>query len=99
MLVLDPNDVMDISINTSGSGPTTPKARKFRGMVHINWDRCKGCGFCVEYCPTDALEMSKAYNAKGYHPPKVKNADECRDCKFCEKVCPEFAIFVKTDQR
>jgi 2-oxoglutarate ferredoxin oxidoreductase subunit delta len=43
--------------------------------------------------------MSKAYNAKGYHPPMVKNAEDCRDCKFCEKVCPEFAIFVKTDQR
>ena len=60
------------------------KLKKAYGRVTINPNWCKGCGFCVEYCPTDALEMSKAYNAKGYHPPKVKNADDCRDCKFCE---------------
>ncbi|KAA5608749.1 4Fe-4S dicluster domain-containing protein [Rhodovastum atsumiense] len=75
------------------------KLRKAYGRITINPNWCKGCGFCVEYCPTAALEMSRAYNAKGYHPPRVKAAEECRDCKFCEKVCPEFAIFVTTDQR
>jgi len=69
------------------------------GRVVINKNWCKGCGYCVKYCPTNALEMSKEYNAKGYHPPKVTTLDNCRDCKFCEVVCPEFAIFVKTDQR
>ncbi len=73
------------------------KLKKAYGRVTINPNWCKGCGFCVQYCPTGALEMSKAYNKKGYHPPMVKYADECRDCKFCEKVCPEFAIFVTTD--
>ncbi len=68
--------------------------KKAYGNVQINKNWCKGCGFCVQYCPTKALEMSKGYNAKGYHPPKVKDAEDCRDCKFCEMVCPEFAIFV-----
>jgi 2-oxoglutarate ferredoxin oxidoreductase subunit delta len=68
--------------------------KKAYGNVHINKNWCKGCGFCVQYCPTQALEMSKGYNAKGYHPPQIKDAEDCRDCKFCERVCPEFAIFV-----
>jgi 2-oxoglutarate ferredoxin oxidoreductase subunit delta len=68
--------------------------KKAYGNVNINKNWCKGCGFCVQYCPTNALEMSKGYNQKGYHPPQVKDAEDCRDCKFCEMVCPEFAIFV-----
>jgi len=64
-----------------------------RGEVHIIVDRCKGCKFCVEYCPKDVLEMSDEFNIKGYHPPKVVKHGECVDCNLCEMVCPEFAIF------
>ena len=63
------------------------------GEVHIIADRCKGCGFCVEYCPKGVLELSMEFNAKGYHPPYVKQAGECVNCDLCERICPEFAIF------
>jgi 2-oxoglutarate ferredoxin oxidoreductase subunit delta len=65
-----------------------------KGTIHINKDRCKGCGFCVEYCPKDVLELSAEFNVKGYHPPRVKNEDDCLYCQLCETICPEFAIFV-----
>ena len=64
-----------------------------RGEVRIIVDRCKGCGFCVEYCPKDVLEMSDEFNIKGYHPPKVVKEGECVNCNLCEMICPEFAIF------
>ncbi|OGK12145.1 MAG: 4Fe-4S ferredoxin [Candidatus Riflebacteria bacterium RBG_13_59_9] len=64
-----------------------------RGEVHVIVDRCKGCEFCVEYCPKDVLEISEEFNAKGYHPPKVVKPEECVDCNLCEMICPEFAIF------
>ena len=64
------------------------------GEVHILRERCKGCGFCVEYCPRNTLELSTEFNAKGYHPPVVKEEANCVDCRLCEMLCPEFAIFV-----
>ena len=65
-----------------------------RGKVHILADRCKGCGYCVEYCPKGVLELSDDFNVKGYHPPGIRTPDECVDCKLCEMLCPEFAIWV-----
>jgi len=72
----------------------TGKIKIPQGEIHIFKDRCKGCGFCVEYCPKDVLEMSEEYNIKGYHPPYVKTPDNCLDCHLCEMLCPEFAIYV-----
>jgi 2-oxoglutarate ferredoxin oxidoreductase subunit delta len=63
------------------------------GDVKIIDDRCKGCGFCVEYCPKDVLALSARFNAKGYHPPEVIKSGECVNCNLCEMICPDFAIF------
>jgi 2-oxoglutarate ferredoxin oxidoreductase subunit delta len=64
-----------------------------RGEVLIVVERCKGCGFCVEYCPRDVLVLSDEFNARGYHPPKVVKSGECVNCNLCEMICPDFAIF------
>ena len=63
------------------------------GEVVIIGDRCKGCGFCVEYCPKDVLVMSKKFNKKGYHPPEVVKNGLCVNCNLCEMICPDFAIY------
>ena len=64
-----------------------------RGDVIIVEDRCKGCAFCVEYCPLDILILSESFNRKGYHPPEIVKHGLCVDCGLCEMICPEFAIF------
>ncbi len=63
------------------------------GEVRIIVDRCKGCGFCVEYCPKEVLALSDGFNKKGYHPPKVVKQGECVNCNLCEMICPDFAIY------
>ncbi len=73
--------------------PTEPKKKKFRGEVYIEEERCKGCGFCVEFCPTQTLEMSDTFNSKGYHPPRVADIEKCTGCGLCGMYCPDFAIF------
>jgi 2-oxoglutarate ferredoxin oxidoreductase subunit delta len=64
-----------------------------KGFVTITVERCKGCGFCVEFCPTKVLALSSAFNAKGYHAPHVVNAEKCSGCDLCGMYCPDFAIF------
>jgi len=65
-----------------------------QGLVHIIENRCKGCGFCIEFCPNECLIQSKSFNAKGYHPPElVFQAVNCVECGLCSLICPEFAIF------
>ncbi len=68
-----------------------------RGNVFVIPERCKGCNFCVEFCPNDVLQESEAINARGYHYPVVAadKTDECAVCQFCMLVCPEFAIFTE----
>jgi 2-oxoglutarate ferredoxin oxidoreductase subunit delta len=64
-----------------------------KGFVAITVERCKGCGFCVEFCPTHVLALSSAFNSTGYHPPHVVDADKCSGCDLCGMYCPDFAIF------
>jgi 2-oxoglutarate ferredoxin oxidoreductase subunit delta len=64
-----------------------------QGVVTIVDDRCKGCGYCIEYCPRDVLAFSTRYNAKGYRPPVAKKPEACVNCHYCEIICPDFAIF------
>ena len=66
-----------------------------RGIVHIIDDRCKGCGFCIEFCPQEVLELSSRTNAKGYHPPRVISDVNCVNCGLCALLCPDFAIYIE----
>ena len=68
------------------------KVKTSKGRLYLIQDRCKGCGFCVEFCPKEILEESKDINKKGYHPPVV-NEHDCLYCEICELICPEFSIY------
>jgi 2-oxoglutarate ferredoxin oxidoreductase subunit delta len=70
-------------------GPRTPP-----GEVHVIAERCKGCGFCVEFCPRGVLRESAGFNRRGYRFPEAVHQPECAECHFCELLCPEFAIYV-----
>lgn len=69
----------------------TPK--KAYGRVYVNRDRCKGCGFCIEFCPRKVLTRDKTLNRLGYHPPHIAKLDACRGCDLCGLFCPDLAIY------
>ncbi len=65
------------------------------GVIHIIQERCKGCGFCVEFCPQNVLGMSERTNSKGYHPPEIHDDSHCVNCGLCALLCPDFAIYIE----
>ncbi|MBN1664891.1 MAG: 4Fe-4S dicluster domain-containing protein [Deltaproteobacteria bacterium] len=67
------------------------------GRVVIIEDRCKGCQFCITFCPRGVLRLSEKFNKKGYHYPEVIDASKCVNCTFCQVICPDFAIYVVDD--
>ncbi len=76
-----------------------PAARKTRGRVFINEERCKGCGLCITFCPSKVLERSDRFNTKGFHPPQAARPEDCTGCDMCGYFCPDYAIYgVRTDK-
>ncbi len=67
-------------------------------MAHItiDADRCKGCYFCVEYCPRKLITISKQHNKQGYFPAEflLEKEDRCTGCSLCAIMCPDTAIEV-----
>jgi len=69
---------------------TTPK---IRGKLHLIPERCKGCGFCVAWCPCEVLALSGRTNSKGYVMPEAIAEEKCLACGLCALLCPDFAIY------
>jgi len=67
--------------------------------IYIIWDRCKGCGFCIEFCPRRVLDYSPKLNIRGAHPPEVVRPEECAGCGLCQDICPDLAIFIVPKER
>lgn len=67
--------------------------KKAKGKVFFKIERCKGCGFCVEFCPMKILKMSDSYNEKGYKYPELVDPSKCIGCNLCGMYCPDFVIW------
>jgi 2-oxoglutarate ferredoxin oxidoreductase subunit delta len=73
--------------------PTIEDIVILEDKMYILAEQCKGCSFCIEFCPKHVLVVSEEFNAKGYHPPGIDAKANCSNCKLCELLCPEFAIY------
>ena len=65
------------------------KAKQGVYDIEINYDWCKACGLCVEFCPFDVLEADEEGK------PRVVRLEACTNCKLCELHCPDLAILVR----
>ncbi|TET08262.1 4Fe-4S dicluster domain-containing protein [Candidatus Aerophobetes bacterium] len=62
--------------------------------IEVGAQRCKGCGFCVKFCPKNLIHLNSDFNNKGYHPAVFTSEEECTGCAICALVCPDIAITV-----
>ncbi len=62
---------------------------------------CKGCGLCVEICPTGVLLLNNNNRSKWGITVIKAAVDYCIGCHMCEHRCPDFAILIDygKDQR
>ncbi len=67
----------------------------FSSEVVINEDRCHGCGYCVQFCPRECLEMDRGkIGPLGCNLPVVVKAEQCNTCGICARMCPHWAVEV-----
>lgn len=79
-----------------------PETHQFNGVLYPipkgHWvifpALCKGCGLCIEKCPTQAIVWSSEPGA--YGTPRVAlSPDKCKSCGICSTYCPDAAIGVE----
>jgi L-aspartate semialdehyde sulfurtransferase ferredoxin len=61
----------NVTVNYSGKG------------VARDEERCTHCGYCVPYCPTEALSIGSDATRQ-----IVFNEFECIECLACIRICP-----------
>ncbi|MFO8056670.1 MAG: 4Fe-4S binding protein [bacterium] len=69
------------------------KKKAVKGKIIIEAEMCKACGYCIEHCPKNSIELASYYNTKGYNPATPVGED-CNGCGICAVVCPEGIIEV-----
>jgi len=84
------------AIKVESNEETEATVPKIKGEIKIREDDCIKCGYCVDICPYDAMEIAKIFEGH------IKNNErKCRrgsytaakDCKSCIEVCPTKTIY------
>ena len=67
--------------------PHPPEAG-FRGLVHLDTERCMGCGACSNACPARLITVRD----EGDFRTVEFNLRRCTYCARCRDVCPQKAL-------
>ena len=70
-----------------------------KGKIIIHQERCKGCGYCVDTCPSGVIAVGKRFNRAGFFPAITAHPEKCTGCAMCASLCPEIAIEVFREDR
>jgi NAD-dependent dihydropyrimidine dehydrogenase PreA subunit len=62
--------------------------KRDRGYLEVDQNECKGCGLCIEACPTHLIHMSERMNHYGYRTAEYAGKG-CTACGICSMSCPE----------
>lgn len=68
----------------SSAEPTIATAPVSTSVMHVDTEKCVGCGNCADACPFNAVTVR---NGKA-HVDEVR----CRGCRVCVRACPTGAI-------
>ena len=57
----------------------------------IEKEKCNGCGWCLDICPTDVFGPSNS----GDDVPTVRYPEECWHCNACVLDCRPLAVVLR----
>jgi NAD-dependent dihydropyrimidine dehydrogenase PreA subunit len=63
--------------------------------VEVDWNKCTGCGACVDNCPAMVFELQDLANYPDSKKSVPIRADDCMLCMTCVASCPTGAIKVE----
>ncbi|MBC7248837.1 MAG: 4Fe-4S binding protein [Anaerolineae bacterium] len=58
-------------------------------MVYVDGERCKGCGVCVDACPSGAIRLEDGV--------ATLEQSRCNECQACVDACPQGAILAVSE--
>ena len=65
--------------------------------VEVDPKLCKGCYFCIRYCPRGVFGKSETIGEMGYVVAKVLDPGKCTGCRLCLLYCPDFAVSIEEE--
>jgi hydrogenase-4 component H len=80
-----------------------PAAKNYRGKPVMDPMKCIGCQRCVKDCPSEAIEINKAYEVTSPEGKPIRKfamtlyIDRCTHCGQCAETCPVKAIHIDED--
>ena len=70
----------------------------YRGKHTLDFNRCIGCGNCVNICPNDCMWLEKIEDPElGKIERPGVDIGRCLFCGFCAEVCPTVALHMTTE--
>lgn len=63
----------------------------------IDPSKCKGCGLCIEKCPTKALSFGEDLGVFA-SPVPIVDLNKCIACGMCHQICPDGAIIIEKNK-
>jgi len=60
--------------------------------ITINKKRCKGCQYCIIFCPKKNITLDKTLNENGLSTAAIISEDNCTGCGICYLMCPDCCI-------
>ena len=64
----------------------TAKNLSRKKLPMFTLQRCKQCGICSHFCPTEAIVV------RDNGIPVLARPEACTSCGLCEDMCPDWAV-------
>jgi len=75
------------------------ETRGEKALFTVSPELCKGCGLCIEKCPSQVIDWSTKTGIYGTAIIEPKRMERCPACKLCQYLCPDAAIDVIREEK